>query len=95
MTTRAVVFGDQGHPELREVPRPRPEEDEILVRIRAVGLDNTGAVAAAAAAVASGHDGRPLPRCGYAGTVEEVGSRVTKELKKGDRVAGVVVVRSA
>ena len=90
MTTRAVVFGDQGHPELREVPKPRPEEDEILVRIRAAGLDNTGAAAAA-----SGLDGRPLLRCGYAGTVEEVGSRVTKEFKKGDRVAGVVVARGA
>lgn len=89
MTTRAVVFGDQGHLELREVPRPRPEEDEILVRVRAVGLDNT------AAAAASGRDGRRLLRCGYAGTVEEVGSRVTKELKKDDRVAGVVVARGA
>ena len=72
MTTRAVVFGGQGQPELRDVPMPRPEEDEILVRVRAVGLD--------AAAAGAG---------GYAGTVEEVGSRVTKELKKGDRVAGV------
>lgn len=81
---RAVVFDEfQGSPQLREVPKPAPTPDGVVVRVEATGLcrsDWHGWM---------GHDaGIRLPHVpGHelAGTVEAVGARVA-DWRPGDRV---------
>lgn len=68
----------------RDRASPKLRDDYILVKTVAVALNPTdwkhiaGGIAA--------EDG--LSGCDYAGVVEEVGSKVTKAFKKGDRVCG-------
>ncbi len=81
---KAAVVGEKGL-EIREVARPQPKPNEVLVRVRAAGLNR------ADLAVASGHrhgaQGGPGTIVGleWAGEVAEVGSEV-KGVKPGDRV---------
>jgi NADPH2:quinone reductase len=81
---KAAVVGEKGL-EVREVARPQPKPNEVLVRVRAAGLNR------ADLAVASGHrhgaQGGPGTIVGleWAGEVAEVGSAVTG-IKPGDRV---------
>ncbi|MGO8917475.1 MAG: zinc-binding dehydrogenase [Stellaceae bacterium] len=81
---KAAVVGETGL-EIREVPRPQPKPNEVLVRVRAAGLNR------ADLAVASGHRHGAVGGAGtivgleWAGEVAEVGSEV-KGLKPGDRV---------
>ncbi|MEM0118254.1 MAG: alcohol dehydrogenase catalytic domain-containing protein [Conexivisphaerales archaeon] len=77
----AVLLDGKGGVELKEVSRPKPGSNEILVRMEACGLCGTdvekirGEYTASMAVI--GHE--------PAGVVEEVGEEV-KELKIGDRV---------
>jgi NADPH2:quinone reductase len=68
---------------IREVPPPRPKPGEVLVRVRAAGLNRADLNAAKAA---GGH-GRPENPIGleWAGEVVEAGAE-TKGVKAGDRV---------
>lgn len=81
---KAAIVTDHGL-EIQEVPTPRPQPNEILVRIRAASLNR------ADLAVVAGHRhgsiGGPgtIPGLEWAGEVAEVGAEV-KELKAGDRV---------
>lgn len=65
-------------------PIPKLRDDYILVKTVAVALNPTDSKAIS--------QGRAAPNglagCDFAGTVEEVGSKVTKPWKKGDRVFG-------
>jgi NADPH2:quinone reductase len=68
---------------IRDVPQPRPKPSEVLVRVRAAGLNRADLNAAKAA---GGH-GRPENPIGleWAGEVVEVGAEVAG-IKAGDRV---------
>ncbi|KAF2432067.1 zinc-binding oxidoreductase alcohol dehydrogenase [Tothia fuscella] len=66
----------------RDVPKMRP--DQILVKTVAVALNPTDWKGVAAGMAAE--DG--LVGCDYAGVVEDVGSEVTKQFKKGNRICG-------
>jgi len=81
---KAAVVGDKGL-EIREIPAPRPKPNEVLVRVRAAGLNR------AELAMAAGHKHGPLGGAGavigleWAGEVAEVGAEVSG-IKPGDRV---------
>lgn len=89
-TMRAVVADEPGGPEvlrLREVPRPVPGLTEILVRVKAAGVNPTDWKARAG----GGLSGKPFPAIlGYdvAGVIEEVGPGVTM-YRPGDEVMGM------
>ena len=81
---KAAVVGDKGV-EVREVPKPAPKPNEILIKVRAASLNR------ADLAVASGHRHGTIGGTGTivglecAGEVEAVGAAVT-DFKPGDRV---------
>lgn len=81
---KAAVVGDKSV-EIREVPRPEPKPNEVLVRVRACGLNR------ADLGVASGHRHGSVGGTGtvvgleWAGEVADVGAEV-KGIKAGDRV---------
>lgn len=81
---KAAVVGDKGL-EIRDVPQPRPKPNEVLVRIRAAGLNR------AELAIAAGHrhgsQGGPgaIPGLEWSGEVVETGAEV-RGIKPGDRV---------
>ncbi|HYM02313.1 MAG TPA: zinc-binding dehydrogenase [Stellaceae bacterium] len=81
---KAAVVGEKGL-EIREVPAPEPKPNEILVRVRAAGLNR------AELAMASGHRHGAIGGAGtvigleWAGEVAAVGAEV-KDVKPGDRV---------
>ena len=87
--TRALILGSIGHPVFEDVPVPALRDDYILVKTRAVSInpaDSKSVYTSFAGADAAG----AVLGCDYAGIVEEVGSKVIKDLKRGDRVAGPV-----
>jgi NADPH2:quinone reductase len=83
---RAIVVGDAGV-ELRDIPQPVPGAGEVLVRIRAAGLNR------AELAIAAGHRHGSQGGSGtvigleWAGEVAALGSGV-QGLREGDRVMG-------
>lgn len=87
-TIRAVVVESLGNDVVAPVSTPRLRDDYILVRTIAVGLNPTDWQH-----IHLGIGGDPSGTrsgCDYMGIVEEVGNKVTKQFKKGDRVAGFV-----
>ncbi|KAK8206787.1 hypothetical protein M8818_004621 [Zalaria obscura] len=82
-TMKAIKVVEPGKAELQTVPLPKLRDHYVLVKVVAVALNPTDwkhvdYLAAPGATVG----------CDFAGTVEEVGSKVTKSWKKGDRIAG-------
>ncbi|MEM7661800.1 MAG: NAD(P)-dependent alcohol dehydrogenase [Pseudomonadota bacterium] len=89
-------YGPPGVVKIREVPRPQPREDEVLIRIHAACV-NSGDVRIRAAKVPPGmgimvrvgvgflRPRKPILGIDLGGTVEAVGSKVTK-FKPGDGV---------
>ncbi len=83
---KAAVLGDAGV-EVREISKPEPKPNELLIRVRASSLNRADLI------VASGHRhgsvGGVGARIGLecSGEVEAVGSEV-KDFKAGDRVMG-------
>ena len=81
---KAIVYKELGVAKVVDRPVPKLRDDYILIKVVAIALNPTdwkhieGGIAA------------PDCICGvdYAGIVEEVGSKVTKDFKKGDRIAG-------
>src|SRR5260221_4464856 len=82
---KAAVVGDKGL-EIRDVPAPRPKPNEILVRVRAAGLNR------AELGMAAGHKHGNRGGAGavvgleWSGEVVELGAEVPAGLKPGDRV---------
>jgi NADPH:quinone reductase-like Zn-dependent oxidoreductase len=83
---KAAVVGQRGV-EIRDVPKPAPAPNEVLIRVRASSLNRVDLVVASGQR--HGNLGGPGSRLGVecAGEVEAVGSEVTR-LKAGDRVMG-------
>jgi NADPH:quinone reductase-like Zn-dependent oxidoreductase len=83
---KAAVLGETGV-ELRDLPKPAPKPNEVLIRVRATSLNRADLL------VASGHQHGALGGVGArlglecAGEVEAVGSEVA-DFKAGDRVMG-------
>jgi NADPH:quinone reductase-like Zn-dependent oxidoreductase len=86
ITMKAAVVGETGV-EIRDVPRPEPKPNEVLIRVRASSLNRADLL------VAMGHQHGAIGGVGArlglecAGEVEAVGSEVTG-IKAGDRVMG-------
>ncbi|MBI3515129.1 MAG: zinc-binding dehydrogenase, partial [Proteobacteria bacterium] len=82
---KAAVVAEGGGVEIREVPQPTPKPNEVLVRVRAAGLNR------ADVGVAAGHAHGRIGGAGtivgleWSGEVAAIGSEV-KNLKAGDRV---------
>ena len=67
------------------VPRPQPEDDQVLIKVKAVGVNPIDSYVRT-----GGFGPQPfpyIPGMDFAGTVEQVGSKVTA-VKEGDRVYG-------
>ncbi|MDX2139407.1 MAG: NAD(P)-dependent alcohol dehydrogenase [Chloroflexota bacterium] len=89
---KAVVYHQYGTPEVLEIaelPMPEPLADEVLIRVRASGVNPTDSVQR------SGQFkllmGKSFPKrigCDVAGEIVSVGSTVT-QFKSGDRVYGM------
>ncbi len=79
---KAAVVGENGL-EIREVPRPQPKPAEVLVKVRAIGMNR----AELPGSYGSGHTRATgsIPGIEWAGEVVECGAEV-KEFKPGDRV---------
>src|SRR5260221_11786709 len=81
---KAGVVGDNGL-EIRDVRAPRPKPNEILVRVRAAGLNR------AELGMAAGHKHGNLGGAGaivgleWSGEVVQLGAEVPAGLKQGDR----------
>ncbi len=89
---KAVVITEFGGPEvlqLQDVPRPEPGLRQILVRVRASGLNRADLVQRVGKYPAPPGSPQDIPGLEYAGTVEAVGPDVTL-WKKGDRVMGIL-----
>jgi NADPH:quinone reductase-like Zn-dependent oxidoreductase len=86
MTTKAIVYVEKGKAAIQDVPIPKLRDDYILVKVNAVALNPTDwkGVDLGMGEVSS------RIGCDYAGVVEEVGPKVTKTFKNGDRIAGMV-----
>src|SRR5690606_2807702 len=89
---RALVIARPGGPEvleLRDVPRPHPGPGELLVRVRAAGINRADLSQIAGRYPAP--DGWPqdIPGLEFAGTIEEVGADVRGRVA-GERVMGLV-----
>jgi NADPH2:quinone reductase len=83
---KAAVLGEAGV-ELRDLPKPAPAPNEVLIRVRATSLNRADLLVASG--IQHGRVGGIGARLGLecAGEVEAVGSEVTG-IKAGDRVMG-------
>ena len=81
---KAAVLGDQGL-EIRDVPAPQPKANEILVRVRAAGLNRAEVLMASG--YRHGNQGGPGAIVGleWSGEIVEAGPEV-KDLRPGQRV---------
>lgn len=95
-TMKAVVVHEYGGPEVlkyEEVPRPEPKDDEILVRVIAVGVNPVDREARSETQFV--HIKLPaIPGYDVAGVVENTGAKVTK-FKTGDRVYAYIALDKA
>ncbi len=95
-TMKAIISTGYGGPEvlvLKEVKKPTPKDNEILIRIYAASVTRAGTMMR----TGKPYFGRlftglskpkhPIPGTGFAGVVESIGSAVTR-FKAGDRVFG-------
>ncbi len=87
-------FGTPDDLEYREVPDPpSPKEDEVLVRVRAAGLNRADLLQVRGLYPPPAGYSPNIPGLEFAGEVAAVGSNVTK-WKIGDRVFGITAGES-
>lgn len=93
---KAIMYTEYGAPEvlrLKEIPRPSPGDQEILIRIRAAGINATDPICRAGKPYVVRLDtgffrpNKPILGTSLAGEVEAVGKKV-KRFREGDRVFG-------
>jgi len=99
---KAIVYTEYGPPEvlqIKDVPKPRPKDDEVLVQIYATTVNRTDTGFRSAKYLVSrlvtGLKGprKPIAGSEFAGKVIEAGADVTN-FKVGDKVFGFEDVRS-
>jgi NADPH:quinone reductase-like Zn-dependent oxidoreductase len=83
MSNHAIIIKQAGEAEIREVTVPKLRDDYINIKVHAVALNPTDWKHVDYLASPGARVG-----CDYAGVIEEVGQKVTKNYKKGDRVSG-------
>lgn len=99
----AIVVQKKGEAQVAEASVPKLRDDYIIVQTKAIALNPTDwkhveFIAPPGCRVSFWVNSKHLKfvakfvqiGCDYAGIVEEVGSKVTKGFKKGDRVCGFV-----
>src|ERR1043166_6268546 len=89
---KAIVYCEYGPPEVlqvKEIEKPIPADDEVLVKVRAAGTNPLDGIHTGRARIVTGLRKPKLTRSGtdFAGTVESVGKNVTS-FKAGDEVFG-------
>lgn len=93
---KAIVYTKYGPPEvaeLKEVPKPSPQENEVLVKVHASTVNRTDAgFRSAEYFISRFWSGLFRPKiqilgCEFSGVIEEIGKGVTK-FKQGDKVFG-------
>jgi NADPH:quinone reductase-like Zn-dependent oxidoreductase len=89
---KAIVYCEYGPPEvlqLKEIEKPTPADNEVLVKVRAAGTNPLDGMHTGRARIVTGLRKPKLTRAGtdFAGTVEAVGKNVTA-FKSGDEVFG-------
>src|SRR6202795_3105458 len=84
MIVKAAVLGEKGI-EIRDLPKPEPKPNEVLIKVRASSLNRADTLVAAG--IQHGPVGGVGARIGLecSGEVEAIGSEV-KDFKAGDRV---------
>jgi putative PIG3 family NAD(P)H quinone oxidoreductase len=90
---KAVVITKPGGPEVlevRDVPAPEPQGDQILVRVRASGLNRADLMQTRGYYPAPPGVPADIPGLEFAGEVEALGPGVTGPLRVGQRVFGIV-----
>ena len=93
---KAIRYCEYGAPDdvlkLEEIEKPVPNDDQILVRVRAVSLRffDGGMLQGGVGRLLFGlrKPRKTIPGCDFSGTIEAVGANVT-EFKPGDEVFGV------
>lgn len=87
-----VIVGTGGAEtlEVRDVPRPDPQGDEVLVRVRACGINRADLMQARGHYPAPPGAPSDIPGLEFAGEVEALGPRCTGLYKEGSRVFGIV-----
>jgi NADPH:quinone reductase-like Zn-dependent oxidoreductase len=91
---KAVLYNEYGTPDvlyLGEVPKPEPADDEVLIRVRASGINPSDSIQRAGQFKA--FMGNTFPKrsgCDVSGDVVQVGATVT-HVKVGDAVYGMTV----
>lgn len=83
MKNFGLIRRGTGKAVLEPIPVPKLQDDYVLVKTVAIALNPTDWTTLDAV----GDDGT-LVGCDYAGIVEAVGSKATKNLRPGDRIAG-------
>ena len=81
---KAAVLTDRGV-EVRDAPKPKPAPNQVLVRVRAAGLNRADLIMASGRMHGSAGGPGTVLGLEFAGEVEAVGSDV-KGIKPGDRV---------
>jgi len=89
---KAIVYCEYGPPEvlqLKEIEKPTPADNEVLVKVRAAGTNPLDGMHTGRARIVSGLRKPKLTRAGtdFAGIVEAIGKNVTA-FKPGDEVFG-------
>src|SRR5205807_2489131 len=89
---KAIVYCEYGPPDvlkLKDIEKPTPLDNEVLVRVRAASTNPLDGIHTGAARIITGLRKPKITRAGvdYAGTIEAVGKNVT-QFKPGDEVFG-------
>lgn len=90
---RAIVITGTGGAEVlevRQVPTPEPQGDQIRVRVRACGLNRADLMQCRGKYPAPKGAPADIPGLEYAGEVDAIGPACTGSVKPGDRVFGIV-----
>ena len=84
---RVHIAGEDRRLEMEEVPRPEPRPEQVLIKVSHIGVNRADLGRGAAR---GGHPNEPYtPGLDVGGTIEEVGSDVTR-WSKGDTVIALV-----